>query len=130
MLIWDWVKILTWNLSIATFAISSMLSWFHSLQHLRIFLIWDSIWSSDKIAANTQMAESIVGHSEQLKSLSFKENPESGLEKQDIITAAIKRCEKLEELALWCIWSSHIVEICKVDFTSCSPYENQDADFT
>lgn len=102
-----------------TYAISSMLERCRPLQHLRIRLDWDNPDSNERPAASARMAESLLCHSTQLKSLVYRTEPGivSGPETIAPIVAAIKRCVNLEELAVWWIESSLLADMGKVSLS-------------
>ena len=102
-----------------TYAISSMLKRFCSLQHLRIRLVWANPESEEIPTASARLAESIIYHSAQLKSLVYGIKPGIVMWPKTItpITAAVKRCANLEELALWWVKSSQVVSMCKVSLS-------------
>ena len=99
-------------------AVSSMLSRFQCLQHLKIKFLWNVVDSRHRYKAVGRMAKSIVSHSAHLKSLVYRET--SIREHPDkitaAITAAVKLCVNLEELAIWGVRPSAVVRICKVGF--------------
>ena len=102
-----------------TYAISSMLTRFQSLQHLKIHLIWMCGWSVAGPKAAARMGEAIVSHAGQLKTLVYRDEPwpdSKELERLDTIMDPIMRCKKLEELALWTDSSLNVAGICKVSF--------------
>ena len=99
-----------------SYAISSMLSRFQCLQHLRIAILWFGADSRLRYKAVGRMAKSIVCHSAHLKSLVYQENPIKDQPDKitNAITAAAKQCVNLEELAIWGVKPSAIVRVCKV----------------
>ena len=100
-----------------TYAISSMLNRFQSLEQLVIHLIWIGQWSTQGPKAAAKMGEAIVRHAGPLRMLAYREELYLNfreLERPDTMMNPIKRCTNLEELALWIDSSLDIASICKV----------------
>ena len=108
-----------WDLAeTEAYAISSMLSRFQCLQHLKIVFSWAVADFRVRNKAVGRMAKYIVCHSAHLKCLVYQENPITSQPDKiaNAITAAAKQCVNLEELAICEVKPSAIVRICKVRF--------------